>query len=83
MDDGTLGWPEFAPYDAIIVTAGGPEVPHPLIDQLADPGKLIMPVGDQEFQNLHLVTKEKGEVRVDCLASVRFVELIGEHGWGR
>jgi len=83
MDDGTLGWPEFAPFDAIIVTAGGPEVPKPLIDQLADPGRLVIPVGDQDIQSLHLVTKEKGEIRIEHLASVRFVELIGEHGWSR
>ena len=83
LDDGTLGWPEFGPYDAIIVTAGGPEVPQPLIEQLADPGRLVIPVGDQDIQNLHLVIKSGGTIRVEQLASVRFVELIGEHGWGR
>lgn len=83
LDDGTLGWPEFGPYDAIIVTAGGPEIPMPLVEQLADPGRLVIPVGDQDVQELRLVTKENGEIFVDHLASVRFVELIGEHGWGR
>lgn len=83
IDDGTLGWPEFAPYDAIIVTAGGPEIPMPLVEQLADPGRLVIPVGDQDVQELRLVTKANGEISVDHLVSVRFVDLIGEHGWGR
>jgi len=81
LSDGTLGWPENGPYDAIIVTAGGPEIPDPLVDQLADPGRLIMPVGDQHSQNLHLLTKADGQISVDILTSVRFVDLIGEHGW--
>lgn len=81
LDDGTMGWPEYAPYDAIIVTAGGPEIPTPLIDQLADPGRLIIPVGNQDVQELQLLTKKDGEVQVASLASVRFVDLIGEHGW--
>lgn len=81
LDDGTLGWPEHAPYDAIMVTAGGPAIPVPLIDQLADPGRLIIPVGSQDVQELQLLIKQDGEVRVDNLASVRFVDLIGEHGW--
>ena len=83
LDDGTLGWPEFGPYDAIIVTAGGPEIPQPLVEQLADPGRLVIPVGDQDIQNLHLLIKNSGKIHVEQLASVRFVELIGEHGWGR
>ena len=83
LDDGTLGWPEFGPYDAIIVTAGGPEIPQPLVEQLADPGRLVIPVGDQDIQNLHLLIKNGGKIHVEQLASVRFVELIGEHGWGR
>ena len=83
LDDGTLGWPEFGPYDAVIVTAGGPEIPQPLIDQLADPGRLVIPVGDQDTQNLQLVTKSAGHTVIEHLASVRFVDLIGEHGWSR
>ena len=81
LSDGTLGWPEHGPYDAIIVTAGGPEIPQPLIDQLADPGRLVMPVGDQHIQNLQLLTKSVGQITVETLSSVRFVDLIGEHGW--
>jgi len=83
LDDGTLGWPEFAPYDAIIVTAGGPEIPQPLIAQLADPGRLIIPVGDQNEQVLQLLEKKEGQVAVTSLAGVRFVDLVGEHGWNR
>ncbi|PIE64259.1 MAG: protein-L-isoaspartate O-methyltransferase [Desulfobacterales bacterium] len=81
LDDGTLGWQEFAPYDAIIVTAGGPQVPKPLLDQLADPGRLVIPVGDQEFQELLVVEKRDGELNTSVLERVRFVELVGKHGW--
>lgn len=83
LDDGTMGWPENGPYDAIIVTAGGPEIPAPLVDQLNDPGKLIIPVGDQHVQELQLLTKKEGRVQVMHLASVRFVDLVGEHGWNK
>lgn len=81
LDDGTMGWPENGPYDAIIVTAGGPEVPQPLVDQLSENGRLIIPVGDQHVQELQLVQKNEGQVEMSCLASVRFVDLVGEHGW--
>ena len=81
LDDGTLGWPDNAPYDAIMVTAGGPEIPEPLVAQLADPGRMVIPVGDQEVQELQLVTKKDGLVQVELLERVRFVNLIGEHGW--
>ncbi len=81
LDDGTLGWPECGPYDAIIVTAGGPEIPDPLIDQLADPGRLVIPVGDQHEQELQLVIKKEGHVDVQHFARVRFVDLVGEYGW--
>lgn len=83
LDDGTLGWTEFAPYDAIIVTAGGPEIPEPLIAQLADAGRLIMPVGDQHEQVLQLLEKRDGRQSLTLLAGVRFVDLVGEHGWTR
>ncbi len=83
LDDGTLGWPENGPYDGIIVTAGGPFVPTPLIDQLADNGKLIMPVGSKEVQELQIVRKQGDDIEVSYLESVRFVNLIGEHGWSK
>lgn len=81
LDDGTLGWPEQGPFDAIIVTAGGPEIPEPLVDQLADKGRLIIPVGDQHLQTLQLLEKDAEEVRVSELEKVRFVDLVGEYGW--
>lgn len=83
LDDGTLGWTEFAPYDAIIVTAGGPEIPEPLIAQLADGGRLIIPVGDQHEQVLQLLEKRDGQQSLTLLAGVRFVDLVGEYGWTR
>lgn len=81
LDDGTLGWPENAPYDAIMVTAGGPVIPEPLLDQLADPGRLVIPVGDQRLQKLQLVEKLEGEIIIHDLEDVRFVDLVGKHGW--
>ena len=81
LDDGTNGWPEYAPYDVIIVTAGGPRVPEPLLDQLADPGRLVIPVGDRGMQNLQLVTKKDGTITEKTIEYVRFVNLIGSHGW--
>lgn len=83
LDDGTIGWPEFAPYEAIMVTAGGPTIPEPLIDQLADPGRLIIPVGNQHVQDLQLLEKKDGQVAVTSLVSVRFVDLVGAHGWSK
>jgi len=81
LDDGTHGWSEYAPYDAIIVTAGGPGVPQPLLDQLADPGTLVIPVGDRGIQDLRLVTKKNGVIAEKTIEYVRFVSLIGDHGW--
>lgn len=83
LDDGTLGWSEFGPYDGIIITAGGPEIPEPLVAQLADPGRLIIPVGDQHEQVLQLLEKKEGKTEITQLASVRFVDLVGEHGWSK
>jgi protein-L-isoaspartate(D-aspartate) O-methyltransferase len=81
LDDGTNGWPEYGPYDAIVVTAGGPKVPLPLLEQLADPGILIIPVGDRGVQNLQFVKKNDGEITEKTIELVRFVNLIGDHGW--
>jgi protein-L-isoaspartate(D-aspartate) O-methyltransferase len=81
LDDGTLGWPEHGPYDAIIVTAGGPKIPEPLVEQLGDGGRLVIPVGDQRSQALQYVEKQGEEVRVSELEKVRFVDLVGEYGW--
>lgn len=81
LDDGTEGWPSEAPFEAIIVTAGGPSIPEPLIEQLTDPGKMIIPVGDQYLQELKLLVKEDGETTVKTIEQVRFVNLVGTHGW--
>ncbi|MGE4298619.1 MAG: protein-L-isoaspartate(D-aspartate) O-methyltransferase [Desulfovibrionaceae bacterium] len=82
LDDGTLGWPEAAPFDRIIVTAGGPEVPEPLVEQLADPGILVIPVGKaKRSQELVIVRKEQGRVSHDRRDGVAFVDLVGAHGW--
>ena len=79
--DGTLGWKEYAPYDAIIVTAGSPEIPQPLLDQLADGGRLIIPVGNKYGQDLIKVTNQKGIFIKTNLGECRFVDLVGIHGW--
>ena len=81
LDDGTVGWPENGPYDAIIVTAGGPRVPEPLLEQLADPGILVIPVGEKSYQQLQLVTRKNNSLSTTVIESVRFVDLIGEYGW--
>ncbi|MBM9538391.1 protein-L-isoaspartate(D-aspartate) O-methyltransferase [Desulfobulbus alkaliphilus] len=81
IDDGTVGWPAEAPFDAIMVTAGGPHIPQPLLAQLADPGRLIIPVGSQGLQELQVVEKKGGTLSVAVIEQVRFVDLIGAHGW--
>ena len=81
--DGTLGWPAAAPYDAIVVTAGGPDVPTALVDQLAPGGRLVLPAGPLGHQRLVRVRRtDDGEVGpVEDLGAVAFVPLIGEQGW--
>lgn len=79
--DGTMGWKEYAPFDAIIVTAGSPSLPKPLIDQLADNGRIIIPVGDRYSQELIKVTKKGKDLDQKSLGGCRFVNLIGVHGW--
>jgi len=81
--DGTLGWPEHAPFDAIVVAAGGPEVPRPLMDQLTLGGRLVIPVGEEKsLQKLVRVTRvSQDEFRREELCDVRFVPLIGARGW--
>jgi protein-L-isoaspartate(D-aspartate) O-methyltransferase len=79
--DGTHGWLEEAPFNAIIVTAGAPNIPQPLIDQLAIDGRLVIPVGDAYVQDLIRVTKTKEGIRKEDLGGCRFVKLIGKYGW--
>jgi len=81
--DGTQGLPEFAPFQAIMVTAAAPEVPTPLLDQLGDGGRLVMPVGGRGGQVLLLYRRDGDEFNREDLVPVAFVPLIGEHGWER
>ena len=81
LGDGTVGWREYSPYDAILVSAGGPGIPQPLVDQLADGGRMLVPVGPKEEQTLTLVTRRGGQVETTEMAPVRFVPLYGTHGW--
>ncbi len=82
LDDGTLGMEEAAPFDRILVTAGGPEVPKPLIKQLDEGGIMLIPVGDQKReQHLVRLRRENGQVIVKNLGPATFVDLVGNHGW--
>jgi len=82
LDDGTLGWPENAPFERIIVTAGAPLVPEPLLEQLADPGILVIPVGENKRnQELLKITKTEGTLKKENLGKVMFVDLVGKYGW--
>ncbi|HEY9383674.1 MAG TPA: protein-L-isoaspartate(D-aspartate) O-methyltransferase [Gemmatimonadales bacterium] len=81
VGDGTLGWRAYAPFDAIVVSAASPSVPGPLIEQLADGGRMVIPLGDQESQILTLVEKRGEEVRSSSATGVRFVPLLGEFGF--
>ncbi len=81
--DGTQGWSEQAPFDAIIVTAGGQEIPSPLIQQLSTGGCLVMPVGGSNFQELLKLEKTKDGIKTTNLGGCRFVKLIGQYGWDR
>ncbi len=79
--DGTIGWVEFAPYDGIIVTAAAPEIPQALLDQLAERGKLVIPIGSMEFQDLRVVTRWKDKFLSKEISGFKFVPLIGKMGW--
>jgi protein-L-isoaspartate(D-aspartate) O-methyltransferase len=81
LGDGTVGWREYAPYDAILVSAASPSVPSPLIEQLADCGRLLIPVGGMEEQALMMYTRRGGTIEARDVAPVRFVPLYGTHGW--
>lgn len=81
VGDGTLGWPEASPFDAIIVTAAAPQIPSPLIEQLADGGRIVIPVGDEFSQMLIKGIKKGGTLHTKSLEPVRFVKLVGEYGF--
>ena len=79
--DGTIGWSEFAPYDGIIVTAAAPEIPEPLLKQLVDGGRLVIPVGDLESQDLFIVERTGDTYTKREMKGFKFVPLIGKKGW--
>lgn len=81
VGDGTLGWPEEAPFDAILVSAGAPSVPQPLVDQMAVGARLVIPVGDHLSQELVLVERISEGVRKTDMGGCRFVDLIGKCAW--
>ena len=79
--DGTTGWKEYEPYNAIMVTAGAARIPQPLLEQLADGGRMIIPIGDKTSQKLIKITRDKYHYDKKILGECRFVDLIGIHGW--
>ncbi len=82
LSDGTLGWEEHAPFDRIIVTAGGPNIPLPLLNQLGDPGVMVIPVGQNpREQELMCITKKNNTVTSTVIGNVAFVDLVGDYGW--
>jgi protein-L-isoaspartate(D-aspartate) O-methyltransferase len=83
LGDGTIGWRDYAPYDAILVSAAGPDVPTPLLEQLAVGGRLLVPVGRGDEQILRMYRRTETEITSTELGAVRFVPLVGRHGWQR
>ncbi len=81
LADGTLGWPENAPFDRIMVTAAAPDLPQPLIDQLAEGGIMVIPVGSRYLQTLKVVVKTGDKLRIKRVMECTFVPLIGEYGY--
>jgi len=81
VGDGTLGWSEHAPFDAVIVTAGSPGVPQPLVEQLAVGGRLVIPLGDQQSQVLKRIRRTASGLEEEPLEECRFVKLWGKYGW--
>jgi len=83
VGDGSLGWSEAAPFDAVIVTAGTPQVPRPLVAQLATGGRLVFPIGEDELQTLVRIRKDEAGLREEYFGDCRFVKLVGRYGWRR
>lgn len=81
VGDGTLGWSEHAPFDAILVTAGAPGLPQPLLDQLAVGGRLVIPLGDEQSQVLKRIRRTASGLEQEQLGECRFVKLWGKYGW--
>src|SRR5262249_30453021 len=81
VGDGTLGWRPFAPYDAILVAAASPEIPAPLVEQLAPSGRLVIPLGDRNNQVLTVARRSGDQLQITTVADVRFVPLLGQFGF--
>ena len=81
INDGSMGWPEQAPFDRIMVTAGAPAIPQPLVEQLRNRGRMIVPVGDRKLQQLLVIEKREHGFIEYPLIGCRFVKLIGQCGW--
>jgi protein-L-isoaspartate(D-aspartate) O-methyltransferase len=81
VGDGGDGWPAAAPFDAIVVTAAVQQVPRPLVEQLADGGRLVLPLGEPELQGLARIRKDGSGLHLDYFGECRFVKLIGQYGW--
>jgi protein-L-isoaspartate(D-aspartate) O-methyltransferase len=81
IGDGTLGYPEQSPYNAVLITAATPDVPPPLIEQIAEEGRLVAPVGSRDLQELVRITKRKDQIIREFFGGVVFVPLLGRHGW--
>jgi protein-L-isoaspartate(D-aspartate) O-methyltransferase len=81
VGSGTLGWPDEAPFDRILVTAGGPSIPPPLFQQLAEGGRMVVPVGDVANQTLTVVEKIRGEMKTRLCGECKFVKLVGKYAW--
>ncbi|MFW6334748.1 MAG: protein-L-isoaspartate(D-aspartate) O-methyltransferase [Desulfosalsimonas sp.] len=79
--DGTIGWREEGPFDAVIVTAGAPEIPRPLVDQLAPGGRMVIPVGSSLSQKMVKIVKDERGIQQTELGGCRFVRLVGQYGW--
>jgi protein-L-isoaspartate(D-aspartate) O-methyltransferase len=79
--DGTYGWSDEAPFDRVLVTAGAPTVPTPLFQQLAEGGRLVIPIGEAQSQTLHVVEKVEGRMRTSTNCGCVFVKLVGKYGW--
>lgn len=81
VGSGTLGWPDEAPFDRILVTAGGPSIPPPLFQQLGEGGRMVVPVGDVANQTLTVVEKVRGEMKTRSCGDCKFVKLVGKYAW--
>ncbi|TMA11226.1 MAG: protein-L-isoaspartate(D-aspartate) O-methyltransferase [Deltaproteobacteria bacterium] len=79
--DGTLGWEEHAPYDAVVISAAAPCIPRPLLEQVRTPGYLVLPMGEKELQTLVRIRKDGEGIREEYLGECRFVKLRGRYGW--